>query len=148
MLHLQNPDTMPSNMELNKFMCEHLDRESLLKCALINKQWYETVILLLFKNIPKLKTLWQKESFYQLLLKDYNWKVECQLEKQHLKQQEKCQKQSQKKRTKWQKQQPQPRESTNINPTQEANSLVEDVGCAQIQIQVQPVLKLLVGMKQ
>ncbi|KAF9216243.1 hypothetical protein BGZ59_010466 [Podila verticillata] len=78
----------------------------------------------------------------------HNWKEESRLKKQRLKQREKRQKQSQNKRIEHQKLQPEPRESTDINPTQEANSLVEDVGCAQIQIQVQPAKKDTINQHQ
>ncbi|KAI9235586.1 MAG: hypothetical protein BYD32DRAFT_453113 [Podila humilis] len=60
--------------ELVRFVCADLDRESLLKCALINKQWHEAVMPFLFKDILEPMTLGQKESFRQLILEDYNMK--------------------------------------------------------------------------
>ncbi|KAG0091296.1 hypothetical protein BGZ93_005154 [Podila epicladia] len=83
---------MTSNTELNDLVCDRLDRRSLVKCALINKQWYKAAMPFLFKDIPDLKTQRQKESFRRLVLEEYHWKEEHEQRKEKTERKEESQK--------------------------------------------------------
>ncbi|KAG0036982.1 hypothetical protein BGZ82_003344 [Podila clonocystis] len=89
---------MPNITEVIGLVSARLDRKSLLRCAVVNKQWYEVAMPLLFKVIPKLKTLRQQESFHRLVLEDYYLKEEQRLKKHRRKQRKKRKKRRQKKR--------------------------------------------------
>ncbi|KAG0352430.1 hypothetical protein BG005_008134 [Podila minutissima] len=79
-----------------ELVCADMDRQNLLKCALVNKQWHKAVMPFIFKDIPELITQRQQDSFRQLVLDDYDLKEGRRLEKQHRKQRDKRQKQRKK----------------------------------------------------
>ncbi|KAF9327160.1 hypothetical protein BG006_009494 [Podila minutissima] len=83
---------MPSNAELNDLVCDRLDRKSLVKCALVNKQWYKTAMPVLFKDIPELQAQRQKESFRRLILEEHHWKEDQEQRKEETERKDESQK--------------------------------------------------------